>query len=334
MKESLNSFGKKIILGAGLVLGVTSIGNAQQEDSATLTKSNEELRIKIAKEQASASQATPEEIKKAREFYELERDWMIKTVSSPEYRKRLIENEKMTEKDADNRISHILNTPLVIQPGKIPYLYHDSVNNSTPDGVTIEEFDGSRFILLPSTGYRAPAGFGLTVHEETHASTDGDKDMSDTAKNYYADVFGYANDVVNFDTLAKMPGILLSQNRIDITPDAPEETKKAYELFSYWNWYENDPTELDAHKKTLEYEMDILGIKNYEDEFTQKTLDQLYFVYNQLSADSRDFLSRIQQDKFPVFIKLMNTIAQNENLSKDKKQNTKQDVPYPIEFKG
>ena len=334
MKESFNSFGKKLILGAGLVLGVTSSGHAQQEDSVTIANENRELRDKIAKEQASVPQATPDEIKKAREFYESERDWMIKTVSSPEYRKRLIEHEKMTEKDADSRISRILNTPLIIQPGKIPYLYHDSVNNSVPDGITIEESDGSRYILLPSSGYKAPAGFGLTVHEETHASTDGDKNISDTAKNYYADVFGYANDVVNIDTLMKMPGVSMSQNRLALDPNAPEETKKAYEQFEYWNWYETDPTELDAHKKTLEYEMDILGIKNYEDEFTQKTLDQLYSMYNQLSSDSRDFLNRIQQDKFPEFIKLMNTIAQNDDVNNVKKQNTKQDVPYPIEFKA
>jgi regulator of sigma D len=70
--------------------------------------------------------------------------------------------------------------------------------------------------------------------------------------------------------------------------------------------YFSDPTELDARKKVLEYEMEVMGIKKYGEQFTKYDLQELMKNYDHLSRNSQEFLDHIDQG---YFITIMNTIA-------------------------
>ncbi len=304
--ERIGAFGKKWVLTLGLLTGASTALHAQEASYDSYNMDMEAQRIKTEMEfqQSQAPQANPSELQKARDYYVAERDWLIATVQSPEYKQRLI-GEGLPETEVDVRIANIVNTPIEVQKGKLPYLYKDSI--STTSGQNIWTSKGNT-IYLPSTGYQAPRNFGLTIHEETHAATEGNDGMSAYAKNLYEEAFYYPNNIVNVDTLLAMPGIIhnASEGFIDIDPNAPTETKQQFDEYVYWFNYESDPTELDGRKKVLEYEMDLLGMKKYGEPFTQEHLDQLYLEFNNLSPNSQEFIDHIQKE---YIIEIMNTIA-------------------------
>ena len=306
MKNPFEGFGKKIVLGTGLLLSASGAMAQGPQDTTSTKNPNDLAREQVEATQSNAKQATPEQIQKARNFYEDEREWLLKTVSSPEYKKRLIEKEGLTEADVAIRIKNVLNTSIEIGKGQLSYVSDDTINKSPITGTTVTNNDGTSTMILPSLGYKAPLNFGLVIHEGAHGSTQADTYISDTAKQLYHEAFNYNGP--DLDTLLKMPGIVSSQNGIDFAPDAPIETQEAFDAYVYWYNYESRPTELDARKKVLEYEMDILGIKKYGEEFTQDHLDKVYSMFNDLSPNSREFLRFIKPE---YMIKVMNTIADN-----------------------
>ena len=80
--------------------------------------------------------------------------------------------------------------------------------------------------------------------------------------------------------------------------------------------YLSKPTELDARKKVLEMEMESLGIKKYEEEFTDGHYKKLIKLNKEgkLSNDAHDFLRVIK----PEYIKqIMNSIALEDSLIKN-----------------
>jgi hypothetical protein len=163
-------------------------------------------------------------------------------------------------------------------------------------------------IQFSPVGYNAKDNFGTGVHESDHASTDGDELMSDYAKNLYGEAYVNANEEAQLrDSLLKMPGIVIDEkNRTFVPgPDASEETNELYNRYTYLEYY-GDPTELDARKKAMEYEMEVLGIKKYGERFSQRHLEELREKFKDLSHNSREFLELINPK---YFIRIMNTIA-------------------------
>jgi hypothetical protein len=122
------------------------------------------------------------------------------------------------------------------------------------------------------------------IHEGTHQSTDAENGMSDYAKKLYQEAY------------------------------VPAKYKTKQEAFTDAmtpGGYFNNPSELDARKKVLEYDMDRLGIKKYGEKFTEEHYKKLLELSNEgkLSDNSVQFLERIKHE---YFAQIMNTIAMNE----------------------
>ena len=73
--------------------------------------------------------------------------------------------------------------------------------------------------------------------------------------------------------------------------------------------YRSDPTELDARKKALEYEMEKLGIKKIGEPFTREHYKKLLDLKMEfkLSIGTQEFIEIIKPEYFE---KIMNTIAE------------------------
>ena len=109
----------------------------------------------------------------------------------------------------------------------------------------------------------------LAIHEGQHLITDADDGMSDLAKQIYKEAY------------------------------IPSGNNKDDEYFGR-------PTELDARKKALDFDMEKFGIKKYEEKFTPKHHKELLKIKKKLSSDSNEFLDKIKPESIQ---KIFNTIA-------------------------
>ena len=119
----------------------------------------------------------------------------------------------------------------------------------------------------------------LVVHERQHQSTEGNYLMSDYAYELYLESF-------------------------DSTRLNEYETSDV--------GYYLSPAERDARKRVLEYEMDQLGIKKYDEIFKDEHIDILYelLVRGGLSRGSEEFLRMTKKEYLK---QIFNTIALNQD---------------------
>lgn len=127
-------------------------------------------------------------------------------------------------------------------------------------------------------------------HEWSHKIVRGQRGISDKAKLLFLE---------SEKNLEKNPF------KLQLDEDVDEEE------LEFLNDYYNDFSEKFARKKTLDFEMEALGIKNYGERFTQETFEKLMKFYNEdkLSTDARIF---IETTKAGYLEKIFNEIADKD----------------------
>lgn len=215
--------------------------------------------------------------------YERQAQWISNIVQSEEYKNKLLEESvDMTDSIYRLRMSQINSDFLIFNTRGF------NTDGGTYDNALAFYSSGTKEIYMP-TGAEDKASYmyanrdandieTVGIHEMTHQLTDAEILMSSYAKNLYSKSF-------------------------DATRLTPYELEDVL--------YFLDPTERDARKKVLEYEMDQLGIKKYGEPFTDKHLEILEKFQKEgvLSRGSDEFLRMTKKE---YLIQIMNTIARNQ----------------------
>lgn len=150
---------------------------------------------------------------------------------------------------------------------------YEEINNKINGACAYYDY---RITHLPNY-YPGPTG---AIHEFTHQMTDGDFNITPYAKLLYQKAF---------DSTKAINPILIN--------------KRTYLQYS------SDPTELDARKKQLEFEMERLGIKKYKDKFKLKHYKIILKYIKKglfVNQGAIDFIKLIKPN---YIIQIMNTIA-------------------------
>lgn len=207
-------------------------------------------------------------------FADEQRGWVAGVAHSDAYAEKAKSFESLTQEDIDKRKGISIKKDVEIAdsfhslaPGQLG-VYRMSKGQPefghAPGGYTVNRFNQAM-------------GEPITVHELTHAMTDGGENISDHAKKLYAESY--------------------------IGPDVSTEDGK----------YLSKPTELDARKRVFEYELETNGIWQYGQPFTADHLAKALQLQKEgkFSQDAIDFLANLKPDKIP---EIMNTIAENRSV--------------------
>ena len=133
-----------------------------------------------------------------------------------------------------------------------------------------------------------------------------------------------ADDYFDYENIARHEiNHAITKAPLEITDSAWSLLKKAYQkqgLFGIFSakddGYYGYPAEMMARKKSLDRDLEKLGIKKYEGEFTSEHQKKLQEAYEkgQLSQDSVDFIKRLKEGYLK---KILNEIAENKNQDID-----------------
>lgn len=118
--------------------------------------------------------------------------------------------------------------------------------------------------------------------------------------------FGHATTKSNYD---------ISEKAIRVLNDSYNKLNNKDEFYN--DSYFSNPTERLVRKWEVDKEMERLGIKKYEEQFTKKHYEKLMKNYNKrkLSQDAEEFI-RTTKPEFEHFEKIFNEIAKNEEADK------------------
>ncbi len=213
-----------------------------------------------------------------------QRRWLAGVVHSPEYALKAKKFEGLSDEEIERRKGIAVSDNLRIQDQHHPLDKGVAGEYiSYNSGTGRPELEGKYIISSDAHLMNEP----VALHEGQHAITDDNKYMSRYAKKLYKKAYR------------------------SLSSDAKED-----------NEYFSNPTEMDARKRVLEYELEQKGIWKYEEKFTKKHLKKAIELMNQdkLSEGTTDFLKRIKLEKLP---EIMNTIAGKREPAP---QNTQQDV--------
>ena len=222
--------------------------------------------------------------------YKREFNWMKDLMKSPEYLKRVTENEGLSMSDVKDRIRNINNGG-----------YH-IVDQKTIDAANAQEslpgevkgyYDGETTYLSNNKKMKKEA---IAVHEFDHQSTDANENLSDTAIAFYKKAFQDPNNLTkqnvdyyemavksaarDKDRIKKMSQSHLSnkdiKKKIQSVISDFDNLPDSAELFAdYEIKYLSEPTELSARKRQLDYFLEKSSIKKYGEVFTKKHYDLL-----------------------------------------------------------
>ena len=213
--------------------------------------------------------------------YDTEHLWLEKNISSPEYRKKL-------EGEFGSKTDSVLDA----RKQRLSDKNYKVVRGFNAHGDTHAFYDpNSEEVTFPSISED-----GLGIHEFTHDMTQGDDLLSEKAKELYTE----------------------SYDPSQLTPD---ELGHAFKnLIDNGSQYFNNPTERDARKKALEYDMAKLGVKTYGEEFTDDHYKKLLILQKEglLNPSASEFL---RMTKPEYFKKIMNEIAEQKIVSDDDQNN-------------
>jgi hypothetical protein len=222
-------------------------------------------------------------------YYDKQFNWLKGNMENPKYAERL---KKEFENNAETvllkRKNNLLNSPIdvnvksrfwnpVPETPNVQPIYEYNYNEDIGEDVKTKT-DKNRLTLLDPEYAKSRVVNGkkiiptLAIHEGQHLITDQNKGMSDYAKNLYNDSY-------------------LPTNKKDN------------------NQYYNNPTEMDARKKALDFDMEKLGIKKYEEDFKPKHYKKILKLKNKLNDDSLEFLEHVKPKNIQ---KIFNTIAYND----------------------
>lgn len=215
--------------------------------------------------------------------YEMQRQWLLGIMKSPEYQARLAKE----------------------YGGKMPYDISERIQNVEKDSNFVVKdapnamgnanafysFEGRNTHFSASSDPRDIHTVG--VHEFTHESTDGDSLLSSKADSLYRTAFDSS--------------MLNKKDEIEIE----SKYKKEYNMTYYGR-----PTEIDARKKELEYELEKLGVKKYGDTFTKEHYLMLQELHKKGKlGDGADQFYRMIKPEY--FLIIMNEIAKNDTEDGD-----------------
>lgn len=121
--------------------------------------------------------------------------------------------------------------------------------------------------------------------------------------------FGHAATKANYDISTKAMSILHDSYN-EINSGNKNEDKDR-------NQYLSNPAERIVRKWAADRDMEMLGIKEYDEKFTQEHYKKLMDYYNkkELSKDAEEFI-KTTKPKFEYFEKIFNEIAKNEAADK------------------
>jgi hypothetical protein len=204
--------------------------------------------------------------------YSAQKEWFMTHVDSPGYKRRLIEGEQLSRDDLEKRKALLQENDFHISP------YETLLENVNHGGQYDHVLNKIRMGTSPQN-----IKDGHMIHELQHNATRNKFGMSKHAKELYAHSLNVEEIVTLYGTE--------SDERVD---------------------YLSNPTEMDARKKVLEWDMEQLGIKKYEDNFTDEHIDQLFdsLVWSQLSVNAKEFLLFTKREYLK---EIMNTIAYDES---------------------
>lgn len=220
--------------------------------------------------------------------YDEQHEWLNKIIHSDEYKERL---EREVAPEEKEKFGKDLNEFLLdvrkyrLNNKDYNVLQGEDISENTTAHFKVKE----DVVELPSKPRKENVSVG--VHEFTHDLTYGGGAMTEKAKNLYT-------NSLDIDSLKEYLG-----NQFDID--------KLY--------YYIDPTERDARKKVLEYDLEKLGVKKYEEIFTKEHYNKALELMEKgkLSEDSVEF---IKMTKPEYFLQIMNEIAENK-VAKEDNQN-------------
>ncbi|MDQ5949892.1 MAG: hypothetical protein QG563_399, partial [Patescibacteria group bacterium] len=203
--------------------------------------------------------------------YDTEHLWLEKNISSPEYRKKL-------EDEFGSKTDSVLNA----RKHRLSDKNYKVVSGfSVSDDAQAFYDHSNEEVALPSVSEE-----GLAIHEFTHDMTHGDELLSEKAKDLYTE----------------------SYDPSKLTDDEWRYNFKT--LIENGSQYYLEPTERDARKKALEYDMAKLGVKTYGEEFTDDHYKRLLELQKEglLNPSASEFL---RMTKPEYLKKIMNEIAEN-----------------------
>lgn len=254
--------------------------------------------------------------------YDKELSWMNKILKSPEYTKRLTKNEGLTEEDVDKRVKRINQSDYYV----VDSLDVDEETGEQPDGI----YDGESVSLVKDKKMKKQA---IGIHEFDHQSTDGNDAMSPYASNFYKEAFRNPKnsledkdlrEVFLKDIERQLPELLpiLEKNlgkkiskkelgemmKENVTDDQVGYRAINQSIVEYLQ----DPTELAARKRQLDYFLEKKSIKKYGEIFTKKH----YNILIELGKKGKlpfGIVQLLVSIKPEFFEEMMNILANNSN---------------------
>jgi len=229
------------------------------------------------------------EIERAYSKYDEQHRWLNEVVHNDEYKNRL-KNEIGPEdikKFGENASEDVLFTRKHLLNSKDYNVLH---GEDVSFDAMAHFMPGEELVELPSNPPQGSESVG--IHEFAHDITYGGEGMTKKAKDLYTNSF-------NIDGAKEYLGKYATGENII---------------------YYMGPTELDARKKVLEYDLDKLGIKKYEEEFTEDHYKKALELMKdgKLSRNSEEF---IKMTKPEFFLQIMNEIAENKVATQEDNKN-------------
>lgn len=240
-----------------------------------------------------------------------QKEWMQRTLDNPSYKGRATFFEGVSQEKINARVERLNQTPVF-------FLDKENLENKdnqvNPDYSNIKyttlgkntNFDNGKSVITIAAKAGTLDHETVVVHEFQHATTKGEAEISEYAKQLYKKAFISPEDS-SFVKNEKYINPLIPSYATDVTHLNQHDQEAVLKHSSYLS----NPTELDARKKQLEYDLERLGIKKYgeptNDQVIQKMLKAVSL--GKLSQGSKDFLFHIKPEYFK---QVMNTIASNE----------------------
>ncbi len=226
--------------------------------------------------------------------YDEQREWLKQNVNSPEYKKRLLENEWLTENDFEERKKQIADGDFVVE--------QDPSKSFSTEGFSAEQAGAVQAYYNPNdnTVHLGVKDNGQpdAIHEFGHKVTTGGENMSIRAKSLYDESFDWKG----------LYGYTKEQVMTMLDTVTPDENVRIQAIINY----ATNPTERDVRKKILEYDMERLGVKKYGEKFTMDDYNKLINLMKagKLSEDAVEFLKSTKPEMMEI---IMSTIVFQES---------------------
>ncbi len=276
-------------IGAIATVGFLPLEDAQAGGAPTNNKDKTEREAKIdslineikkiGTKSKSEIKNAREDIKNAHKNYDEQKEWLKDVIGSEEYKERMLKELDSNEKEADIYTKHRKEN---LNDKDYNLVYGSTVDGDHVVGEYSENDKSVKLATNPPSGHEATG-----LHEFVHDITDGGATMTKKAIDLYKQSFN--------------PNIIRESNSEEIVN------------------YLEEPTERDARKKVLEYDLEKLGVKKYGEVFTQEHYEKVLELAKKgmLSKNSLEFIVTTKPE---FFLQIMNEIAENPKIASTEEQ--------------